>query len=423
MPTIETLFLLVLSILAMESAASIRSLYRHFLSGITEKSLNAFYYACSYAKADYSRFMDVTAGMALKLIPEDLQTQPIFLCIDDTLVSKFGKKFEDVSKLFDHAAHNGSNYLNGHCFVSLMLCVPVWDKGRVHYLAVPLGYRMWRKKETKLELAASMVRHVMPAFTAKKNVIILCDSWYVKKNLVSIVDEYENLDLIGNARSDSVIYDLPPQPTGKRGRPAKRGKRLSIQDDFVLSDEKIGDYYMAARRVLTNIFGKKQVLAYVTSPGKTSGTRRLFFSTVFPQELQIFCAWQEKAPLNQTGSSRMQLIPLMLYTFRWNIEVSYYEQKAFWSLCSYMVRSRKGIEMLVNLINITYCAMKLLPYQDEAFSKYRAESVQEFRFALSVQIRQQVFFAILVENIKTHIKSNVVINALKQLIQQQGYFL
>ena len=118
----------------------------------------------------------------------------------------------------------------------------------------------------------------------------------------------------------------------------------------------------------------------------------------------------------------MQLIPLMLYTFRWNIEVSYYEQKTFWSLCSYMVRSRKGIEMLVNLINITYCAMKLLPYQDEAFSKYRAESMQEFRFALSVQIRQQVFFAILVENIKTHIKSNVVINALKQLIQQQGYF-
>ena len=32
-------------------------------------------------------------------------------------------------------------------------------------------------------------------------------------------------------------------------------------------------------------------------------------------------------------------------------DVSYYEQKTFWSLCSYMVRSRKGIELLVNLIN------------------------------------------------------------------------
>lgn len=59
----------------------------------------------------------------------------------------------------------------------------------------------------------------MPEFRDKKNVIILCDSWYVKQNLVSIVDDYENLDLIGNARSDSVIYDLPPAPTGRKGRP------------------------------------------------------------------------------------------------------------------------------------------------------------------------------------------------------------
>ena len=49
--------------------------------------------------------MNVTAGMALKLIPEKLSSQPVFLCIDDTMASKFGKKFEDVSKLFDHAAH------------------------------------------------------------------------------------------------------------------------------------------------------------------------------------------------------------------------------------------------------------------------------------------------------------------------------
>ena len=278
---------------------------------------------------------------------------------------------------------------------------------------------MWQKKESKLELAASMVRQVMPALSKIKNVIILCDSWYVKKNLVSIVDEYENLDLIGNARSDSVIYDLPPQRTGKKGRPATRGGKLSIWDDFVLTEEKIGDYYIAARRVLTNIFGRREVMAYVTSPTKDAGTRRLFFSTIFPEQLEIFCAWQEKSPLNQTGSSRMQYIPLLLYVFRWNIEVSYYEQKTFWSLCSYMAQ----YEMLVNLINISYYAMKILPYKDETFSKYRTESIQEFRFALSGQIREQIFYAIFVENIETHIKSNAIINALKQLIQQRGYHL
>ena len=80
-------------------------------------------------------FMNTTARIALKLIPDSLQTQPVFLCVDDTMVSKFGTKFENVSKLFDHAAHNGSNYLNGHCFVSVMLCVPVWNRDR--YLIFP----------------------------------------------------------------------------------------------------------------------------------------------------------------------------------------------------------------------------------------------------------------------------------------------
>lgn len=282
---------------------------------------------------------------------------------------------------------------------------------------------MWQKTDSKLELAASMIHQVMPDFRKKKDVIIQCDSWYMKKNLVSIVDEYPNLNLIGNARCDSVLYDLAKAPTGRRGRPAKHGERLSIENDFVLSDERSGDYYTGVRRVLTNIFGSREVLAYVTSTEKTGGTRRLFFSTIFPENMQIFCAWQEKAPLNQTGSGWMKYIPLFCYSMRWNIEVSYYEQKTFWSLCSYMLRSCKGIEMLVNIINISYCAMKLLPYEDELFAEYRNESVQEFRFALSEQIRAQIFYATLVKNIETSINSNWLIKALKQVIQQQGIHL
>ena len=73
---------------------------------------------------------------------------------------------------------------------------------------------------------------IMPEFLSKEHVIILCDSWYTKKNLVSIIDEYPNLDLIGNARIDSVMYDLAPERTGRRGRPAKHGKRLCVETDF-----------------------------------------------------------------------------------------------------------------------------------------------------------------------------------------------
>ena len=52
------------------------------------------------------------------------------------------------------------------------------------------------------------------------------------------MDEYINLDLIGNAKSDSAIYDLPTQRDGKKGRPATHGERLSVHNAFVLSDKK-----------------------------------------------------------------------------------------------------------------------------------------------------------------------------------------
>ena len=89
--------------------------------------------------------------------------------------------------------------------------------------------RMWKKKESKLELAATMIRKVMPEFQSREHVIILCDSWYTKQNLVCIVNEYPNLDLIGNARIDSVMYDLAPAHTGRRG-----GVRLNMENSFLL---------------------------------------------------------------------------------------------------------------------------------------------------------------------------------------------
>ncbi len=75
--------------------------------------------------------------------------------------------------------------------------------------------------------------------------------------------------------------------------------------------------------------------------------------------------------------------------------------------------------MLVNLINTAYCAMKILSWKEEVFSKYRTESVQEFRFALSEEIRKEVFYATLLQSIENGIKSNILIKALKQLVQRQ----
>ena len=65
----------------------------------------------------------------------------------------------------------------------------------------------------------------------------------------------------------------------------------------------------------------------------------------------------------------------------------------------------------------------ILPYQNEHFSEYRTKIVQEFRFDLSQRLHSQIVFATFVKNIETHIKSNAMTNALKQLIHQQVYHL
>ncbi len=85
-----------------------------------------------------------------------------------------------------------------------------------------------------------------------------CDSWYTKQNLVSIVDEYPNRDLIGNARIDSVMYDPAPAHTDRRGRPAKHGKRLSVETDFAFQVI-CWLYYIGATPCDHQLFGCREI--------------------------------------------------------------------------------------------------------------------------------------------------------------------
>lgn len=74
------------------------------------------------------------------------------------MLLKFSAKFKNISKLFNHLAHNGSDYLTKNFFVILVLCVPVGNHDKISYLAVYFEYHMWQKKESKLKLVTSIVR-------------------------------------------------------------------------------------------------------------------------------------------------------------------------------------------------------------------------------------------------------------------------
>lgn len=92
---------------------------------------------------------------------------------------------------------------------------------------------MWTKERTKIELAGDLVEEMMPLLKGRQ-VLLFFDSWYAKSSLMERVLQYPELAIVCNARSDSAMYELPPLPNGKPGRPKKRGKRIH-PDDYTLN--------------------------------------------------------------------------------------------------------------------------------------------------------------------------------------------
>jgi hypothetical protein len=175
-PSGQKMFMLLLAILAMQLTTSINYLHKWFLSGVSKVSLNAYYYLMTYTHVPIVMFYKVTIRLAVSVIPEALKGLPIFLIIDDTLQPKFGTKFECHQTMFDHAKHNGTNYLKGHCFVALGIRVPVFAGGALRYLHVPIGYKLRDKDENKLRIASGMIDQAMGMLADSPMVVLLYDS-------------------------------------------------------------------------------------------------------------------------------------------------------------------------------------------------------------------------------------------------------
>jgi len=400
-PSGHKLFMLLLAVMSMQAVTSIQHIYRWFLKGISEVSQNAYYYMVTYTELPLEKFAEVTMRKAVALIDEKVAKLPILLLLDDTLQAKFGTKFECYATMFDHAKHNGASYLKGHCFVALTICVPVIVDNHVQYLNIPLRFRVRGTDESKLVIASEMITDAMKILKDTHMVILLCDSWYPKGEVIKTVKAHKNLELIANIRVDTAMFELPER-TGKPGRPEKKGKPVSIRGDFIF--EKIDKYFIATKTVLTNLFGDIPVYMTATVPNFVSGDKayRLFISTVFPEKLESLFIGYELLLSKNEAHCKSWLFPLQIYAFRWNIEVMFYELKTFWSFGLYRIRSKIGIENFVNILSLTYSCSKLIPLADSSFDFLNSESPQTVKHTFGDAIRKDLFFANFVDFLETH---------------------
>lgn len=105
--------------------------------------------------------------------------------------------------------------------VNLLLSFSVYQEGKILYLSVPAGYRLWDKEKNKLALAAELTAQVIKAISPERQVILLCDGGYPKVEMAALVEQFENLKMVCNTRGNTAFYGRPPAKTGKKSRPRK----------------------------------------------------------------------------------------------------------------------------------------------------------------------------------------------------------
>ena len=412
----QKFLIIICSILAVQEIRSIRFIYEKFIKKYFEGCLNSFYYFLADDSLDLSKMAIMTLSKALTLIAPHIRDKvTIYLIVDDTLQPKFGKCFECCSTLFDHADHSGRPYKNGHCFVSLALALPLLIHNRIRYINIPIGCKLYDKSKTKLELAAELIEEVAPVLE-KYQVIVLCDAWYTKKPFLSRILAFDFIHFIGAARVDTVTYELPPPPTGKKGRPRKKGDRIDYKKLDYSTKGISENLFQVTVSCLTNLTERVVYATYTTNDRTSFSSVRLYISSIPPESIRSF-AVDTPDGLDLEGKPKLSNV-FSIYRMRWSIEVMFYQQKTFWSFGKYMVRSKMAIEKYAHLVGVTYTLTILLPFINSNFSKYQFQSPQEIKYILGAKLHEELIIDKLLKTLQLK-KNTTAFNALREHLNSE----
>ena len=276
-------------------------------------------------------------SLVLRIVP---LPERVLLVLDDTPTKRYGPKVEGAD-----VHHNptpgpaAQEYLYGHVWVTLSLAVrhPAWGA-----LALPLRAmlyvrqrtlkkipkrRGWRFR-TKLELAARLVRWVMPALkTAGKTVWIVADGAYAKRPFLRAA-RAAGVVVVSRLRKDAHLRTLPPEVKPghrRRGRPRKYGReRIALA--------KRAGQSRGWQTVTCTLYGKTVTKTYKT-----------FLATYRPAEgvIRVVLVKEEDGWLALFCTDPTATVQEILEAFadRATIEQNFHDQKEIWGTGQQQVRN------------------------------------------------------------------------------------
>jgi hypothetical protein len=239
----------------------------------------AVVFGVTLSRSAYYRFM-ASARLPWKAlwvrlwrgVPSPLTDGRLILGLDDSINPKTGRKIFGCQTTFDHAAKpNQSAYPWAQTILLLGLlkrvhgrwaCIPWAFAWYLRLATLRLGCQRLRGRaigfETKFAQATRLLRFVAAVFP-KIPILVVADSWFGNNGLWQPMRQAlgPQVDLLARLRVNTALYDRPPAPSGKRGRPPKYGSRLGTVKELAarLRPE--------ARCETLQLYGRQQPVQFV----------------------------------------------------------------------------------------------------------------------------------------------------------------
>lgn len=296
---------------------------------------------------------------------------------DGIKVGKEGKKMPAVKLMHQSSQSNSkAEYVMGHYLQALSLAVTT-PSGNI--AAVPLTSRIHdglvfsnRSQKTVINRFADIISETSAAVGTPA--ISVADSYYANKTMVEEVSKFD-CHLVSRVAQNAVAYEPAETPkVPRRGRPAKKGKKVKLRDLFDSLEYESEDFRYSCRDLYW--CQAKRVIRFVICEHESKG------------RIILMCTKLDLDPITI----------IRLYSSRWLIETGF--KTAIHEIGSYSYRFwMKEMKPTKRSQTKQYLHKETKKYRDQVERKIRAYHIhlalscitQGLMIHLAINFKQQVF--------------------------------
>lgn len=241
--------------------------------------------------------------------------EPVTVAVDETLLRRSGRRVFGRGLHFDPTSPQpggGVAWGNNWVVAGLVVQLPFLTRP----VCLPVLFRLIlpdRQGPNRLVLARELVELIAARYP-KRRVHVAADGAYAGKTWAGIEDR---VTLTFRLRHDAALFEPPPPPTGKRGRPRKTGQRLPTPAQIA------SDPAAAWQPAKATCYGKTELLQLIAIDCLWYGV----FGVTPVRAIVIKQPDEHKFALISTDATATPAQIVERYASRWAIEIAFHDAK------------------------------------------------------------------------------------------------